>query len=115
MDDDEFNGVRRVLEDWARWMRQDPDRHALGYPSRANPFLSGGMSVEGAFEEECAKADNVASEIANTLIWDLPIRQRGAVMREWLSLTIIVRDQEAALLEAYKILLRGMLARGLHV
>lgn len=109
--DGEFFEVSRALDNWSRWMRHNPIQ--LGYPSKSLAILSGGQSVSGVFEEICDDLDNQSAEVMDALVHDLPLNQRGAIYRRWLHCTIIVRNHEQCLLNAYVALHEGMKNRGI--
>lgn len=103
--------VTRHLANWADWQRNSSTN--LGYPKRALVAMGGGQSVEGVFEECCLEADRAAAEIMDTLVHDLQLNHRSAIYRRWLGCTIIIRNAEQTLSEAYSILSTKISRRGL--
>ena len=66
-----------ILEDWSRWMKRDS--HRLGYPSKSSYFSSGGESTLEVFEDMVSKSDMDNVKIVDSIIDDLPIKQKQAI------------------------------------
>jgi RNA recognition motif-containing protein len=66
-----------ILDDWARWMKQDS--HKLGYPSKTSYFLTGGESTSEVFEDMVSKSDMENIKTVDSIIDDLPIKQKQAI------------------------------------
>ena len=66
-----------ILDDWARWMKQDS--HKLGYPNKTSYFLTGGESTSEVFEDMVSKSDMENIKTVDSIIDDLPIKQKQAI------------------------------------
>ena len=66
-----------ILEDWAMWMKRDS--HRLGYPSKTTYFSTGGESTSEVFEDMVSESDMNNVKIIDSIIDDLPTKQKNAI------------------------------------
>lgn len=66
-----------ILEDWAMWMKKDS--HKLGYPNKITYFSTGGESTSEVFEDMVSESDMNNVKIIDSIIDDLPTKQRNAI------------------------------------
>lgn len=98
------------LRNWVAWQRRGGLN--IWYSSRA----SGGMGKSGSsdFDSMCANADNRSAMAVDTILDDLPGRERMAVYNEWLATVFRFEGDAIALYDAaVQKLERGLIARGI--
>ena len=67
-----------ILNDWARWMKQDS--HRLGYPSKTSYFSTGGESTSEVFEDMVSKSDMENIKIVDAVIDGLSKPQKTCLL-----------------------------------
>ena len=106
----EEDRVEWHLRNWKAWQQKGGLR--LGYSSRA----SGGIGKSGStdFDAMCANADNSSAVAVDTIIDDLPQRERLAIYNEWLCTVFRFEGDALALYESgVNRLAKGLRARGI--
>jgi hypothetical protein len=71
-----------LLEDWARWMRHEPNK--LGYPSKSSTFSTGGESTNSSFEDMVESQDEQVMNTINAIVHSLDTQEISAVYARYL-------------------------------
>lgn len=98
------------LRNWVAWHKRGGLR--LWYSSRA----SGGMGQSGSsdFDAMCANSDNCYAMAMDTIIDDLPQREKFTIYNEWLCTVFRFEGDPVALYDAaMQKIERGLAARGM--
>ncbi len=101
-----------ALRIWTKWMRNNSDILAIGYPKESCGFSDAGIGVYADFEESL---DTQMAIGINAIVDDLPVIQQSAIANEYLSCVFRGRHDilKIALDNAISTVGRMMIVRGI--